>query len=427
METFILGKSMIEFAKTERPLVSILIPTRSQERMLEICLQSLLTHIGGEIPYEVVIVLNAATEELRDFVQYRTRGVIILESAANLGVAGGYNRARSVARGEFLLLLHDDTQISPVWLESLLGTMATHPAAGAVGSYQLFPDGRPQRAGSILWSNAATSAAWGESQSTQEYLNGVRAVDYVGTCSTLVRNSAWDAMGGMDEEIFPAYYVDVDMCMSLRRVGHTVLCNPASQLRHYQGASTNKRFQVFIDGLNRIYFSSKWVTELAMHEPFAPSDPVAVARANERTARQAEDLSSRYTSRPALQPLQHDVEKQQHAHFLREIKLLTKYGKELEAGENRASERLNTVQANLDALQQTIAAITVKSEGSEAEKVALTVELSVAQKQISTQQVKVAKWKDRHQNLKQQWKLAKRSPWQKCLDSLRRQRGGRPK
>ncbi len=133
------GQAVVEFAQTEQPLVSILIPTRSQDRLLESCLKSLRAHIGREISYEVIIVLNAATDEVKEFVKERTQGVIILESAANLGVAGGYNRARSVARGEFLLLLHDDTEISPVWLESLLETMATHPAAGAVGSYNCFP------------------------------------------------------------------------------------------------------------------------------------------------------------------------------------------------------------------------------------------------------------------------------------------------
>ncbi len=427
MEGWSQGESMVEFAKTERPLVSILIPTRNQARLLEGCLRSLLTHIGGEIPYEVVIVLNAATEEVRDFVRHRTRGVMVLESAANLGVAGGYNRARSVARGEFLMLLHDDTVISPVWLESLLETMAAHPAAGAVGSYQLFPDGRPQRAGSILWSNAVSSAVWGESQPTQEHLSGVRAVDYVGTCSTLVRSSAWDAMGGMDEEIFPAYYVDVDMCMSLRRVGHTVLCNPASQLRHYQGASTSQRFHVFIDGLNQVYFVGKWAAELATHESFAPSDPVAVARANERSARQAEELAKRFTPRPADPPPHHDAEKQKHAHFLREIVLLRKYGKELEAGESRVSERLNAVQANLDASQRMMDAINAKLEGAEAEKVELETTLSIARKRIAAQQLKIAKWKERHQKLQQQLKFAKRSPWKKWLDGLLRRGGGGPK
>lgn len=420
METSGQGESVIEFTKTEQPLVSILIPTRSQDSLLEGCLKSLLTHISREVSYEVVIVLNAATEEVRKFVKQRTRGVMVLESAANLGVAGGYNRARSVARGEFILLLHDDTEISPGWLELLLETMVTHPAAGAVGSYQVFPDGRPQRAGSILWNNAVTSAVWGESPPTQEHLSGVRAVDYVGTCSTLVRTSAWDAIGGMDEEIFPAYFVDVDLCMKLRQAGFTVLCNPASQIRHYQGASTSRRFHVFIDGLNKIYFIGKWAAELATHEPFAPADPAAVARANERTARQAEDLAKRYTPRRVHAPPSIEVEKQEHAHFLREIELLRKYTKELETGESRVSERLDVAEANLETSRQMLVAANTKLEDSEAGKIRIKAALSKARSRVSAQQAKIAKWKERHQKLNRLLKRAKRSLWQKWLDRLRR-------
>lgn len=414
------GESVIEFAETGRPLVSILIPTRSQDRLLEGCLKSLRAHIGGGISYEVIIVLNAATEEVKNFLKNRVRGVTVLESAANLGVAGGYNRARSVARGEFLMLLHDDAEISPVWLEALLETMAAHPAAGAVGSYQLCPDGRPQRAGSILWSNAVTSAVWGESQPTQEDLSGVRAVDYVGTCSTLVRTRAWDAIGGMDEEIFPAYYVDVNMCMNLRRVGHTVLCNPASQLLHHQGASTSRRFHVFIDGLNKIYFIRKWAAELATHESFAPGDPVAVARANERTARQAEDLAKRFTPRPAPPLPHHDAAKQEHAHFLREVELLRKYGKELEAAETQVSAQLAAALANLELSRQTLDATNTHLETASAEILALKTQLAKTHQRVARQKRKLGKCKIRHQKLRHRLKLANRSPWRKWWDRLRR-------
>ncbi len=265
-----------------------------------------------------------------------------------------------------------------------------------------------------------TSPAWGNGQPTQEYLSSVRAVDYIGTCSNLVRTSAWDAIGGLDEEIFPAYYVDVNLCMKLRQIGHTVLCNPASQLRHYQGASTNRRFQVFIDGLNRAYFIGKWSAELAAHEPYAPADPLAVARANERTGRQAEDLAKRYTPQPALPPSHHEAEKQEHAHFLREIELLRKYGKELEAGESRLSNQLDAVQADLESALQMLEATRIQHESSKAEIVALTATLSKTKKDVTTQKQKMGELKAHHQKLGRDLKLAKRSLWRKWWDRFRR-------
>lgn len=78
--------------------------------------------------------MNAATDEVRRVVKEQVSGAIVVDSPANLGVAGGDNRARSVARGQYMALIHDDVDIMPRWLESLVETMLGRPEAGAVAS-----------------------------------------------------------------------------------------------------------------------------------------------------------------------------------------------------------------------------------------------------------------------------------------------------
>lgn len=341
------GSGAVCFPAVAQPLVSILIPCHNQAALLETCLRSLLLHVPASIAFEVVIVLNAATTEVVSFVREKTSGITILESAANLGVAGGYNLARTAARGEHLLLLHDDVEIERLWLETLLETMAGNPTAGAVGSFQFFPDGTPQRAGSILWSNATTSPAWGKGEPDDKILTRVRPVDYVGTCSTLVRAATWDAIGGMDEEIYPAYFVDVDLCMRVRLLGQIVLCDPRSKVKHHQGTSSRKRFRGFLNHRNRGYFTSKWGAELQAFEPADPENPAAIARAEERTVRVAAELSEKWNGYPPSPPPSGtgDPLERERAYFRKEISLLTDYAGKLEGIEARLTKQLEKAPA----------------------------------------------------------------------------------
>ena len=293
------------------PLVSLLIPTTNQSVKLAACLRSLATHLPPGVPCEIIVVLNAATEEVRHLVRHGCTGLKIAESEANLGVAGGYNRARSLATGEFLVLLHDDVEIGPGWLEPLLATAATHPAAGAIGSRTFNSDGTPQRAGSILWRNGLNSPA----EPPAEHPDAPWPVDYCGTCAMFVRTALWDALGGLDEEIYPAYFVDVDLCMGLRRLGAIVLCDPDSTLRHHSRSSSPKPFRDFFVARNHVYFLHKWADALKAYEPWSDNDQDSLSRAFQQTKQTAEELSARWQPiAPAAAP-PHDPIRQEIRHF----------------------------------------------------------------------------------------------------------------
>jgi GT2 family glycosyltransferase len=216
----------IDLSLSAAPRVSVIIPSSTRHDLLHACLRSLARFGPATIPYETIVVLNQATHEAEARLQEVATGVRVTSSPVNLGLAGAGNRGRALARGDLLILLHDDAEIEPGWMEALVETADSYPEAGAIGGKVLYPDGQLQFAGAILWQNGICSFPWVGEWPPPTAFNRLRAVDFCGTSSLLVRAGLWDFVGGLDEQFYPVYYVDVDLAMALRKLGFVVLYQP---------------------------------------------------------------------------------------------------------------------------------------------------------------------------------------------------------
>jgi GT2 family glycosyltransferase len=272
---------LIVLPSSREPRVSILIVTARQPRLLARCLES-LARCGSAVPFEVIVMLNDALPEVETLVRERVSGATVIASPVPLGLAGGSNRARAAARGELLVLFHDDAEAEPGWLDELVATIDAHPEAGAVGSRMLHPDGNPQSLGSVLWSDGSAWPLGSGPGSLLPASETTAAADYCGSSSLLVRASTWDAIGGADERFYPAYYVDVDLCLGIWTLGQAVLCAPASRVRHHKSASTEARFREFLFRRNQVLLREKWHAALPAFEPPAPGSIEGLQRAVER-------------------------------------------------------------------------------------------------------------------------------------------------
>jgi GT2 family glycosyltransferase len=200
------------------------------------CLRSLTAQT--DIATEVIVVDNASTDETLELLR-RVKGLRILTNRTNLGFTVAANLGAQHARGEFLLFLNNDTELAPACVLQLVKTARQADSIGAVGGKLVFPDGRLQEAGSIIWSDGSCAAyGRGSDPAAPEY-NFERRVDYCSGALLLTRRAAFERAGGFDERYRPAYYEDADYCATLWTNGWPVIYQPKAVAVHYEFGSAS--------------------------------------------------------------------------------------------------------------------------------------------------------------------------------------------
>jgi glycosyltransferase involved in cell wall biosynthesis len=173
------------------------------------------------------------------------------------------------------------------WLDTLVEVFQRYPDVGVVGSRLLFPDGRLQEAGGIVWNDAS---AWNfgrlDDPQKPEY-NYLKEADYVSGAALMVRRDLFEQLGYFDERYAPAYYEDTDLCFAVREAGYRVLLQPRSNVVHIEGVSHGtdtesgvKQHQVD----NQRKFLEKWRPVL-QRDHFANGEQVFLARDRSRHRR----------------------------------------------------------------------------------------------------------------------------------------------
>src|SRR5213592_3225992 len=221
----------IEFLVYEKVEVSIIIPVFNQFRFTQACLASLQEHQGAE-RFEVIVVDDCSTDATAEAVP-RMPGIVYLRTETNSGFITSCNRGAEAARGKYLVFLNNDALVRPGWLTALLDTFAEERRAGIVGSKLLYPDGRLQEAGGIIWRDA-TGWNYGKFDDPEkpEY-NYLREVDYCSAAALMIPKSLFASEGCFDSRYAPAYYEDTDLAFKVRGAGYKVLYQPLSEVIHY--------------------------------------------------------------------------------------------------------------------------------------------------------------------------------------------------
>lgn len=276
----------IAFPEVPDPLVSVVVTVHEDAELTERCLRA-LARAGGDVPFEVIVVDDGddpAVARLLD----AAHGTRIVRAGPGLGYLRSANRGALAARGTHIVQLNNDTEPQPGWLDALVGRLDADERTGVVVAKLLFPDGRLQEAGSIVWADGSGWSYGGGDDETAAPYDVVRDVDYGSAAAMLVRGSVWRALGGFDERFVPAYYEDVDLCFSARARGWRVVYEPAARVVHVRGGSMGDgdgaASRRLIDA-NRLVFARKWATALADHAAF---DPAGVHAAADRIARTRE-------------------------------------------------------------------------------------------------------------------------------------------
>ncbi len=221
--------------KHENPLVSIIIPVYNQWHYTYACLLSILENTR-DIPYEVIIADDMSTDDTQNIVDV-VENVVVIRDEVNRGFLRNCNNAAQSAKGQFIFFLNNDTNVQADWLKYLLDLIQSDASIGMVGSKLVYPDGRQQEAGGIIWKDAS---GWNygrlDEPEKPEY-NYVKEVDYISGAAIMIRTELWNQIGGFDDRYAPAYFEDSDLAFEVRKHGYKVLLQPKSVIVHFEGIS----------------------------------------------------------------------------------------------------------------------------------------------------------------------------------------------
>lgn len=260
------ARARLAFAECREPEVSIIVPVYGKFATTWSCLESLATTDAG-CTFEVIVVNDCSPDRTAEMLEH-VHGVEVLTNQHNLGYLRSNNRAAKLARGRWLCLLNNDTRLTTGWLRELLDTFANFPNAGLVGAKLLFPDGRLQEAGGIVF-NDGSCANYGRWRDPErpEY-SFARRVDYCSAACALLPKSLWEELGGFDDHFAPAYYEDTDLAFRVRRAGRDVMYQPLARVVHYHGITHGRDAKRGLKRSllsNRARFAERWREALKSH------------------------------------------------------------------------------------------------------------------------------------------------------------------
>lgn len=233
------GLYKIDYRHEHRPVVSILIHSQDNLPQLQRCVHSLLQRTRYQ-RFEVLIGDSASrTAEMSAWLDEQEKlsnRVRVFRADKPIGAMAMYNQLSQQAKGEYLIVLDAESQIVNVgWIESLLN-QAQRPEVGVVGVKLVDPEGSVTQAGLILGFNGGVGSAFvGESKRSRGYMQRLvveQNYSAVSGACMMIRKELFEAVGGMDEEVFAEGLADVDLCLKTAHAGYLTVWTPNVQVVH---------------------------------------------------------------------------------------------------------------------------------------------------------------------------------------------------
>lgn len=244
--------------------LSVVLVNWNNRAYLEQCLES-IEAASLRLSHDVVVADNGSTDGSQEMLARRFPGVRIVQNEGNVGVARGNNQGIRHSEGRHIFILNNDTVVNGRSVEAMVRFLDEHPEAGAAGGNLLNPDGTLQSSFChfpTLWEEFLLVSHLGRRlnpffPSYAGRAGQVREVDWISSASIVVRRTALEQIGLIDEEYF-IYSDETDWQYRLWRAGWKVYYLPDVTTIHYGGGSFkpgDKRYTLVYRG--RMLFARK--------------------------------------------------------------------------------------------------------------------------------------------------------------------------
>jgi len=240
------GISNVRWALSRDWRVSVIIPTKDNQEVLERCIVSLIKWTDYK-PFEMIIVdTGSSSPDIATY--YRSledeAGVIVEHVDGEFNFGKTCNRGAARASGDLLLFLNNDTEaLNRDWLLRMVQWFELEDIA-VVGGKLLYPDGQIQHAGVIVGMGGLASHVFMLSEEGERTIYGstewYRNYSAVTAACLMVRRETFEAVHGFDEE-FVVNYSDVDLCLRIRDSGRRIVYTPDARLLHHESYSHRRR------------------------------------------------------------------------------------------------------------------------------------------------------------------------------------------
>jgi GT2 family glycosyltransferase len=254
---------------TKPATVSVIIPTigtKDKKTCVPMVNQAIATLRAHETQtdFEVIAVTTGELPPIPSVdkqIVYRTDSFNFAE-AINLG--------RTVATGEYLLILNDDTTVAEPEPITRLLEVGQNKAVGITGAKLTYPDSRLQHVGMVMLPSGPTHPWIAKSGNEYGYFGATltpRNYSAVTAAAFLVRTELFDQLSGFDT-VFARDFNDVDFCLRMRDLGYRVAWTPYAHFTHHEGASIIRKKS---DPKEFALFQERWSTKYAIDPYYSPA------------------------------------------------------------------------------------------------------------------------------------------------------------
>ena len=226
-----MNSTMNKITKMNRePLVSIIIVNHNGKSLLKKCLHSINETTYQN--YEIILVDNNSSDGSVEFVKTQYPKINIISLEQNYGYAKPNNIGAKKSKGEFLIFLNNDTEVTPNWINELVNVANSDSKIAICQSLLLLPNGDIDSSGDFI-------DIYGRAYGSRKVVNNVVPILSARGASMLIKKNIFFELDGFDEKFF-ASFEDVDLGWGACLCGYKVVLVPTSVVYHKAGETVRK-------------------------------------------------------------------------------------------------------------------------------------------------------------------------------------------